>query len=98
MRNYAADKGWTIVKETPEIGSDSHDRPQRAVLIKAARRREIDGIVVWRLDRLGWSLADLVMTLKELAYLKVAFVSLTEGFDLTTATRAPGGLQISAIS
>ena len=38
--------------------------PQRH--LKAARRREIDVIIVWRLDRWGRSLADLVVTLKEL--------------------------------
>jgi putative DNA-invertase from lambdoid prophage Rac len=33
----------------------------------AARRREIDVVLVWRLDRWGRSLVDLVVTLKELA-------------------------------
>jgi DNA invertase Pin-like site-specific DNA recombinase len=47
-------------------------------------------IVVWRLDRWGRSLSDLVTTLKELAELGVAFVSLTEVFDLTTPTVMAG--------
>ena len=34
--------------------------------MRAARRRDIDAIVVWRLDRWGRSLADLVGTLHEL--------------------------------
>jgi DNA replication protein DnaC len=34
--------------------------------MRAARRRDIDAIVVWRLDRWGRSLADLVVTLQEL--------------------------------
>src|ERR1700728_1148456 len=46
-----------------------------------------------RLDRWGRSLADLVVTLKELAELGVGFVSLTEALDLTTPTgRAMAGL------
>jgi putative DNA-invertase from lambdoid prophage Rac len=58
-----------------------------------ARRREIDVVLVWRLDRWGRSLVDLVVTLKELAELGVAFVSLTEALDLTTPTgRAMAGL------
>jgi len=62
-------------------------------LIDAARRREIDAVLVWRLDRWGRSLADLVTTLKELAELGVGFVSLTEALDMTTATgRAMVGL------
>jgi DNA invertase Pin-like site-specific DNA recombinase len=62
-------------------------------LIDAGRRREIDAVLVWRLDRWGRSLADLVTTLKELAELGVGFVSLTEALDMTTATgRAMVGL------
>ncbi len=59
----------------------------------AARRREIDVVLVWRLDRWGRSVADLVSTLQELIVLGVGFVSLTEALDLTTPTgRAMAGL------
>ena len=93
MRRYAADRGWTVASEVQEVGSGAKDRPQRALLLKAARRRDIDAILVWKLDRFGRSLPDLVMTLRELLDLGVAFVSLTEGFDLTTATgRAMAGM------
>jgi DNA invertase Pin-like site-specific DNA recombinase len=75
------------------VGSGSIERPRRDQLLKAARRREIDAVLVWRLDRWGRSVADLVVTLKELNELGVGFVSLTEALDLTTATgRAMAGL------
>ena len=62
-------------------------------LIAAARRREVDVVLVWRLDRWGRSVADLVSTLQELQHLGVGFVSLTEALDLTTpAGRAMAGL------
>jgi hypothetical protein len=51
-----------------------------AYLTAAVRRRELDAILVWRLDRWGRSLPDLVITIKELAELGVGFVSLTEAF------------------
>ena len=61
--------------------------------MQAARRREIDAGLVWRLDRWGRSVADLMLTLKELHDLDVGFVSLTEALDLTTPTgRAMAGL------
>jgi DNA invertase Pin-like site-specific DNA recombinase len=76
-----------------EVGSGAAQRELRARLLDAARRREIDVVLVWRLDRWGRSLADLVVTLKELAELGVGFVSLTEALDLTTPTgRAMAGL------
>jgi hypothetical protein len=35
-------------------------------LLQAARRRQIDAVLVWRLDRWGRSVADLMVTLQEL--------------------------------
>jgi hypothetical protein len=73
------------------VGSGAKTRPRREELLRAARRREIDVIVVWRLDRRGRSLVDLVATLQELTALKVGFVSLSEALDLTTpSVRSPG--------
>jgi putative DNA-invertase from lambdoid prophage Rac len=93
MREYAAKRGWTIVAQIKEVGSGAAQRELRATPIAAARRREIDVVLVWRLDRWGRSVADLVSTLQELQHLHVDFVSLTEALDLTTpAGRAMAGL------
>ena len=93
MREYAAKRGRTITLQVKEVGSGAVQRELREQLLVAARRREIDAVLVWRLDRWGRSLADLVTTLKELAELGVGFVSLTEALDMTTATgRAMAGL------
>jgi DNA invertase Pin-like site-specific DNA recombinase len=52
-----------------------------------------DLVLVWRLDRWGRSVTDLLATLQELEHLGVGFVSLTEALDLTTpAGRAMAGL------
>ena len=68
-------------------------REAREKLLEAARRREIDVVLVWRLDRWGRSVTDLLATLQELEHLGVGFVSLTEALDLTTpAGRAMAGL------
>src|SRR5271166_776140 len=93
MQEYAARRGWTIAAQIKEVGSGAAERELREKLMAAARRREIDIVLVWRLDRWGRSLVDLVVTLKELAELDVGFVSLTEALDLTTPTgRAMAGL------
>jgi DNA invertase Pin-like site-specific DNA recombinase len=93
MREYAAKRGWTIVAPVEEVGSGAAQRELREKLLMAARRREIDMVLVWRLDRWGRSVADLVSTLQELQHLGVGFVSLTEALDLTTpASRAMAGL------
>jgi putative DNA-invertase from lambdoid prophage Rac len=93
LRTYAAQRGWSIVTEVQEVGSGSIQRPERELLMTAARRRDVDAVLVWRLDRWGRSVADLVLTLQELNELGVGFVSLTEALDLTTPTgRAMAGL------
>jgi putative DNA-invertase from lambdoid prophage Rac len=93
MREYAAKRGWAIAVQIKEVGSGAAERKLRENLLAAARRREIDVVLVWRLDRWGRSLVDLVVTLKELAELGVSFISLTEALDLTTPTgRAMAGL------
>ncbi len=93
MREYASKRGWEIAVQIKEVGSGAVERELREKLMASARRREIDVVLVWRLDRWGRSLADLVVTLKELSELGVGFVSLTEALDLTTPTgRAMAGL------
>ena len=53
----------------------------------------INLVLIWRLDRWGRSVTDLLATLQELEHLGVGFVSLTEALDLTTpAGRAMAGL------
>jgi len=79
--------------QVKEIGSGAIRRERRETLLEAARRRDIDVVLVWRLDRWGRSVTDLLATLQELEHLGVGFVSLTEALDLTTpAGRAMAGL------
>jgi putative DNA-invertase from lambdoid prophage Rac len=93
MRDYAGKRGWSIAVEVKDVGSGASIRQRREELLAAARKREIDLVVVWRLDRWGRSLVDLVNTLQELSFLKVGFVSLSEALDLTTPSgRALAGM------
>jgi DNA invertase Pin-like site-specific DNA recombinase len=93
MRDYVKRRGWAVAMKVEDVGSGARERPKREQLLQAARRRELDLVVVWRLDRWGRSLVDLVTTLQELAALKVGFVSLTEALDMTTPSgRALAGM------
>ena len=93
LREYAARRGWTVALQVKEVGSGASQRQLREKLLDAARRREIDVVLVWRLDRWGRSVADLLATLQELDHLGVGFVSLTEALDLTT----PAGRAMAAL-
>jgi DNA invertase Pin-like site-specific DNA recombinase len=93
MREYSARRGWIIAMQVKEVGSGASQRQMREKLLDAARRREIDVVLVWRLDRWGRSVADLLATLQELDHLGVGFVSLTEALDLAT----PAGRAMAAL-
>jgi putative DNA-invertase from lambdoid prophage Rac len=93
MRAYAKRRGWKVAIEEKEVGSGAKTRPKREELLRAARRRDVDAIVVWRLDRWGRSLLDLIGTLQELHTVGVGFVSLTEALDMTT----PGGRALAGM-
>jgi putative DNA-invertase from lambdoid prophage Rac len=84
LREYASQRGWAIALQLKEVGSGAAPRQARDQVTEAARRRDIDIVLVWRLDRWGRSVTDLLATLQELEHLGVGFVSLTEALDLTT--------------
>ena len=62
MREYAARRGWTIVLQVRDVNSGAVRREAREKVLEAARRREIDLVLVWRLDRWGRSVTDLLAT------------------------------------
>jgi DNA invertase Pin-like site-specific DNA recombinase len=51
-----------------------------------AKRRKFDVVLVWKLDRFGRSLRHLVNALAEFESLNIAFVSLSDNLDLSTAS------------
>jgi len=60
MQKYVKSRDWNIVAQVEDTGSGANERPERETLLKAARRRDIDLILVWRLDRWGRSVTDLL--------------------------------------
>lgn len=84
MKTLARQRNWTVTMAISESASGRATRPERETIMNAARRRKIDVVVVWKVDRWGRSLSDLVSTLEELSQLGVSLVSTTESFDMTS--------------
>jgi DNA invertase Pin-like site-specific DNA recombinase len=60
MNAYIMGCGWELVRQVRDLGPGAKERAGREALLKAARRRELDVMLVWHLDRWGRSLPDLV--------------------------------------
>jgi Resolvase, N terminal domain len=67
MRRVVTARAWTIVHEYVDHGvSGSKDRrPALDQLVADVRRHHVQGVVCWRLDRLGRNLRHLVLLLDE---------------------------------
>jgi len=85
LRRYCESRGWAPQEFVDQgVSGAKERRPALDALLKDARRRRFDAVVVWRQDRLGRSLRRLILTLDDLSELGVAFVSLGEGIDTST--------------
>lgn len=85
MQSYAKMRNWQIVAEIQEAESGAkNNRKGRAQIIDMAKKRRIDVVLVWKLDRWGRSTPDLLLTLDELQAFHVSFVSISEQLDFTT--------------
>jgi DNA invertase Pin-like site-specific DNA recombinase len=69
---------------TDKVTGVKAERPGLAAALSHLRAG--DTLIVWRLDRLGRSLKHLIETVTELKNQGVAFKSLTENIDTSTAT------------
>src|SRR5437899_10708245 len=88
MGQFAEARGWQLADEYVDQGvSGAKDsRPELNRLMADAKRRKFDVVLVWKLDRFGRSLRHLVNALAEFESLGIAFVSLSDNLDLSTAS------------
>jgi DNA invertase Pin-like site-specific DNA recombinase len=66
------------------FGDSDAPVPKQRRLMKDARRRRFDAVLVWKFDRFARSVAHLLRALEEFKSLGIEFVSLTEGVDTST--------------
>jgi DNA invertase Pin-like site-specific DNA recombinase len=86
LRRFCAARGWEIAHEITDHGysGSSDTRPGFKKLLQLVRSREVDAVVVVKLDRLFRGLKHLVSTLEEFQSLGIAFVATKDSVDYTT--------------
>jgi len=99
-RAFIASKGWALAGEFVDEGvSGSRDsRPELDRLLAAARRSDIQVIVVSKLDRFFRSTRHFLNAVAELDDIGVAFVSLAESIDGSTPTGRFSRTTLSAVA
>jgi DNA invertase Pin-like site-specific DNA recombinase len=83
LRDYVAKRGWTVAAEFVDAGvsGTKASRPELNRLMGDARKRRVDAVLVWKLDRWGRSVADSIKSIQELVSLGVRFVAVTQNID-----------------
>lgn len=69
-----------------EKESTRNTRPIKQGLLKRLRLKEFDGVLIWKLDRWARSLSEMIIEVKELIDKNIAFVSLKDSIDLSSAS------------
>jgi DNA invertase Pin-like site-specific DNA recombinase len=86
LRELCKARGWTIVAEYVDFMSGAKEsRPQLNQMTIDARAGKFNCVLVWKLDRYARSLRHLVNALAEYQSMNIAFVSLKDSLDLSTA-------------
>jgi DNA invertase Pin-like site-specific DNA recombinase len=85
LRRYAGQRFARHYEYVDEgFSGTQRRRPRLDDLMKAARRRLFDVVLVWKFDRFARSLKHLIDSLEEFRALGIDFLSYTEGIDTTT--------------
>ncbi len=88
LRAYCTAKDWLLVDVVSDLGISGAkmERPGLQRVIAAANRGLCDAVLVWKLDRLSRSQKDTLCMIEDV-FLKndVAFISMNENFDTSTA-------------
>ena len=88
LRQLAERRSFEVVREYFDEGVSGakSSRPALDEMLADAKRGKFRVLLVWKLDRLGRSLAHLVRLLEDLRACNVELVSFSEGLDFTTTT------------
>lgn len=97
LRAVAKARGWAVVEEIEDVISGSAtQRSGLDRLMGMVRRRAIDVVCVYKLDRLGRSLSHLVQVIAEMEGNGVALVCPGQGLD-TSMQNPAGRLQMHVL-
>ena len=85
LRAWAIKACVVVEGEYVDEISSKDTRPEKETILKKLRLNEIDGVAVWKLDRWGRNMTELVMELEEFSKTGKSLICLQEGMDISTS-------------
>ena len=85
LRDYAENRHLTYDLYT-EVQSSRRTRPIKAQLLQKLRNGDYDAVIVFKLDRWARSSTELILEAKEMSDKGIAFISLSDNLDFSTAS------------
>jgi putative DNA-invertase from lambdoid prophage Rac len=91
LREFASRFGWTIAEEYIDQGfsGSKADRPALTRLMRDASMKRFAAVIVWKLDRFGRSVSQLVSNVRRLDELSIRFLVPSQSID--TDHKSPTG-------
>src|SRR6516225_4568251 len=86
LRAFCTARSFSMIGEFVDVGESGakDSRPHLNELMAAARKRQLDAIVVWRFDRFARSTKHLLLALEEFRSLGIQFISYQENIDTSS--------------
>lgn len=87
LESFVSQRGWVYLpyRDAGQSGA-KEDRPALRQLLQDCRKRKVDVVVVWAMDRLARSLHQLLALIEEFQALGIDFVSYQQQMDTSTPT------------
>jgi putative DNA-invertase from lambdoid prophage Rac len=86
LKQYAEKRGWDHRIYSDVQSGAENNRPALNMMLADARRRKVDVICIWSLDRLARSLKTLLALLEEFQRLNLDFICLKQDLDTSSAS------------
>jgi len=85
LRKFIKRSKWEVYQEYIDQATGANSsRPGYSAMMLDAKQKKFDVLLVWKLDRLGRSLKDLILTLDEMASLDIDFIAYDQQINTST--------------
>lgn len=85
LKAYCEAREWDYEIFQEFASGAKESRPELDKMLQRLRNGEFKRVMVWKIDRLGRSLQHLLTLMSEFKNKNIEFISITEGFDTSTA-------------